>query len=99
MMTTHELLKHAAKQAIDTMHAEARVSPEEMRDSLTDLSNHIDDLMRAIDAREISAAREITRYGEPRRGTETGNRGGKRHESRNHRNNGATRKTLGLWST
>lgn len=45
-------LKQQALAAIDLLHADESVSRSETRDTLADLSNHIDDLMRAIDAEE-----------------------------------------------
>ncbi len=57
-MSTHEKLKQAAIAAIDAMNADESVSPEEMRDALADVSNHIDDRMRAIDAERDRAEYE-----------------------------------------
>lgn len=43
-------LKASALAAIDALNADVSVSRDEMRAHLADVSNHIDDLMRAIDA-------------------------------------------------
>lgn len=43
-------LKEQAIQAINALNADDSVTRDEMRDHLADVSNHIDDLMRAIDA-------------------------------------------------
>lgn len=48
----HSELKAKAIEAINALYADGQVSSEETRCDLADLSNHIDDFMRLIDASE-----------------------------------------------
>jgi hypothetical protein len=47
---THADLIEKAKDAIAAVHGDTSVGKEQTRDDLADLSNYIDDMMRAIDA-------------------------------------------------